>query len=320
MGWNPRRARAARSFSSSAPPAACAPTTARRSRWATTPATGRSACSCRPRRGAQAHRLRPVRRLRAPTRATAARRARPGMMDSLPYRNDAAMVLRRLIRSLPTRSGVMGVATCDKGLPAMMMALAGHARPAVRARARRRHAAARPTARTRARCRPSAPASPTATITLEEAAELGCRACASPGGGCQFLGTAATSQVVGEALGPVAAALGARPVGPADLARHGRAARRGRCCGWSERHRPRGTILTRASRPQRDGRPRGVRRLDQPAAAHPRHRPRRRAAAADRRRLDRRQPQGPAPRRCAAQRPGRPSRPCASSSPAACPR
>src|SRR5260221_1796141 len=38
-------------------------------------------------------------------------------------------------------------------------------------------------------------------ISLEEAAELGCRACASPGGGCQFLGTAATSQVVGEALG-----------------------------------------------------------------------------------------------------------------------
>jgi len=38
-------------------------------------------------------------------------------------------------------------------------------------------------------------------ITLEEAAALGCRACASPGGGCQFLGTAATSQVVSEALG-----------------------------------------------------------------------------------------------------------------------
>src|SRR5207249_1004015 len=38
-------------------------------------------------------------------------------------------------------------------------------------------------------------------ITLEEAAEAGCRSCASPGGGCQFLGTAATSQVVGEALG-----------------------------------------------------------------------------------------------------------------------
>src|SRR5437763_1474589 len=57
-----------------------------------------------------------------------------GMMDSLPYRNDAAMVLRRLIRSLPTRKGVLGVATCDKGLPAMTMALASmHALPSVMA-------------------------------------------------------------------------------------------------------------------------------------------------------------------------------------------
>ena len=47
------------------------------------------------------------------------------MFDSLPFRNDAATVFRRLIRSLPTRRGVLGVATCDKGLPAMMMALAG---------------------------------------------------------------------------------------------------------------------------------------------------------------------------------------------------
>lgn len=38
-------------------------------------------------------------------------------------------------------------------------------------------------------------------VTLSEAADLGCRACASPGGGCQFLGTAATAQVVSEALG-----------------------------------------------------------------------------------------------------------------------
>src|SRR5687767_6168161 len=47
-----------------------------------------------------------------------------GMFDSLPYRNDAAIIFRRLIRSLPLRAGVVGVATCDKGLPAMMMALA----------------------------------------------------------------------------------------------------------------------------------------------------------------------------------------------------
>ncbi len=55
-----------------------------------------------------------------------------GMLDSLPYRNDAAMVLRRLMRSLPTRKGVLGIATCDKGLPAMLMALAsGGALPGI---------------------------------------------------------------------------------------------------------------------------------------------------------------------------------------------
>jgi xylonate dehydratase len=123
-----------------------------------------------------------------------------GMLDSLPYRNDAAQVLRRLIRSLPTRDMVIGVATCDKGLPAMLMALAGVPDlPCVLAPggvtlppdegedagkvqsigARFAHG----------------------EISLQEAATLGCRACASPGGGCQFLGTAATSQVVAEALG-----------------------------------------------------------------------------------------------------------------------
>lgn len=123
-----------------------------------------------------------------------------GMFDSLPYRNDAAQIFRRLARSLPRRRGLVGVATCDKGLPAMMMALAsmkdlatvlvpgGVTLPAEGAEdlgiiqsigARYAHGA----------------------ITLEYAAEMGCRACGSPGGGCQFLGTAATSQVVGEALG-----------------------------------------------------------------------------------------------------------------------
>jgi putative YjhG/YagF family dehydratase len=124
----------------------------------------------------------------------------PGMFDSLPYRNDAAVIFRRQIRSLPTCRGALGVATCDKGLPAMMMALAGSnslacvlvpggvtlpptqgedAGKVQSMGARFAHG----------------------EITLEQAAEYGCRACASPGGGCQFLGTAATSQVVGEALG-----------------------------------------------------------------------------------------------------------------------
>src|SRR6059058_5731561 len=123
-----------------------------------------------------------------------------GMFDSLPYRNDAAIIFRRLARSLPQRAGVMGIATCDKGLPAMMMAVAGLPDlPSVIV--------------------PGGVTLPPASgedagavqslgsrfahglVSLSEAADLGCRACASPGGGCQFLGTAATSQVVSEALG-----------------------------------------------------------------------------------------------------------------------
>ncbi len=124
----------------------------------------------------------------------------PGMMDSLPFRNDAAVVMRRQIRSLPRRAGVLGIATCDKGLPATMLALAGCpdlpgvivpggvTLPAEGSEdlgavqslgARFAHG----------------------LVTLEEAAALACRACGSPGGGCQFLGTAATAQVVAEALG-----------------------------------------------------------------------------------------------------------------------
>jgi len=122
------------------------------------------------------------------------------MFDSLPFRNDAATIFRRLIRSLPTRRGVLGVATCDKGLPAMMMALAAnHELPCVLVpggvtllpiegedTARVQTIGARFTH---------------GDITLEHAADVGCHTCASPGGGCQFLGTAATAQVVGEALG-----------------------------------------------------------------------------------------------------------------------
>jgi putative YjhG/YagF family dehydratase len=123
-----------------------------------------------------------------------------GMMDSLPYRNDAAMVLRRLIRSLPTRKGVLGVATCDKGLPAMMMALAAmRDLPCVLVPG---GVTLPPTEGEDAGKVQSIGARfAHGELTLEQAAELGCRACGSPGGGCQFLGTAATSQVVAEALG-----------------------------------------------------------------------------------------------------------------------
>lgn len=123
-----------------------------------------------------------------------------GMFDSLPYRNDAAMTMRRLIRSLPERKGVLGVATCDKGLPAMMMALAGCSHlPSVvvpgGVTLPARHSEDTGKVQTLgARFAHQ-------LVTLEYAAEMGCKACGSPGGGCQFLGTAATSQVVAEALG-----------------------------------------------------------------------------------------------------------------------
>jgi putative YjhG/YagF family dehydratase len=150
----------------------------------------------------------------------------PGMFDSLPYRNDAAILLRRLIRSLPARRGVLGIATCDKGLPAMMMALAGMKQLA-------------------AVLVPGGVSLPPeqgedagkvqslgarfahGEVSLEEAAELSCRACASPGGGCQFLGTAATSQVIGEALGMTVPHAALAPSGQPiwlDLARRSAAA------------------------------------------------------------------------------------------------
>jgi putative YjhG/YagF family dehydratase len=123
-----------------------------------------------------------------------------GMFDSLPYRNDAATIFRRLIRSLPTRRGVLGVATCDKGLPAMMMALAAmHDMACVLVPG---GVTLLPEAGEDAgRVQSIGARFSHNEITLEQAADMGCRACASPGGGCQFLGTAATSQVVGEALG-----------------------------------------------------------------------------------------------------------------------
>jgi xylonate dehydratase len=168
-----------------------------------------------------------------------------GMFDSLPYRNDAAVIFRRLARSLPLRAGLLGIATCDKGLPAMMMAVAGLrdlpcvvvpggvTLPAIGGE----DAGAVQTLGARyAR----------GLVSLSEAAELGCRACGSPGGGCQFLGTAATSQVVSEALGLSLPHSALAPSGQPvwlDMAR--RSARA--LCGLAERKLAMREVLTSAS-------------------------------------------------------------------------
>ncbi len=168
-----------------------------------------------------------------------------GMFDSLPYRNDAAIVLRRLGRSLPQRKGVLGIATCDKGLPAMLMAIAGMADlPGVivpgGVTLPPRHGEDAGTIQT------IGTRYVHGTLTLHEAADLGCRACASPGGGCQFLGTAATAQVVAEALGLTVPHAALAPSGQpvwTDVAI--RSARR--LIGLSKQGRTTGEIVTAAS-------------------------------------------------------------------------
>ena len=115
-----------------------------------------------------------------------------GMFDSLPFRNDAAIVLRRLIRSLPTRQGVIGVATCDKGLPAMMMALAGTPNlPTVLIPGGVTLPAS--DGEDAGKAQTIGARFATKQITLDQAAEIGCRACASPMSGVGLSGKTAPS-------------------------------------------------------------------------------------------------------------------------------
>ena len=123
-----------------------------------------------------------------------------GMMDSLPYRNDAAQVFRRHARSLPSAKGVLGIASCDKGLPAMMMALAGLKNLPVVAVPGGSTLAVRDGEDT-GMIQSIGARFAQGEVTLDYAQDVGCRACASPGGGCHFLGTAGTSQVIAESLG-----------------------------------------------------------------------------------------------------------------------
>ncbi len=124
----------------------------------------------------------------------------PGMFDSLAYRNDAAFVMRRQARCIPTAKGVMAVATCDKGLPAAMMALAsfrhlpcvlvpgGVTLPPVEGE-------------DTGKIQSIGARFARGQLSLADARRRGCQVCASAGGGCHFFGTAASAQVVGEALG-----------------------------------------------------------------------------------------------------------------------
>src|SRR6059036_389900 len=168
-----------------------------------------------------------------------------GMMDSLAYRNDAAIIFRRLIRSLPTRKGVLGIATCDKGLPAMMLALSAmRDLPCVLVPG---GVTLPPTdGEDAGKVQSIGARFAQGELSLEEASDLGCRACGSPGGGCQFLGTAATSQVIGEALGLSLPHSALAPSGQPvwlDMARRSANA----LCALAEKKMPARQILTPAA-------------------------------------------------------------------------
>ncbi len=122
------------------------------------------------------------------------------MFDSLAYRNDASLVMRRLARSLPTAEGVMGIATCDKSMPAMMMALA-EMRDMPTILVPGGVTLSPSDGEDAGKAQSVGIRYAQGELAKDNAEEILCRTCATPGGGCQFLGTAATSQVIGEALG-----------------------------------------------------------------------------------------------------------------------
>ena len=305
--WAPRPATpAARRSWCSRRRAGCGPRTARPWRSATTRATGRSACWCapRPRRCASA----------APCRSPAAvsdpcdgrTQGTDGMMDSLAYRNDAAIVLRRLIRSLPTGRGVMAVGTCDKGLPAMLLALAGAADlpgiavpggvtlPAARGRGRRHRAVHRRALRAR---RWSTSSTPPRWAAARAARPAAAASSSAPRRPRRWWPRRSGSTLPHAALAPSGTPVWLDLAPPLGLRR---------CCAWRPRAPRVGDLLT-------DGAVRnamlahaafgGSTNLLLHLAGVAREAGLR---APDGRRLDRRQPRDAAARRRAAQRPAQP--------------
>ena len=137
------------------------------------------------------------------------------------------------------------MAACDKGVPAMMMALAAMRElPSVLVPGGVMLLAE--DGWNASSVQSIGPQYLHGQMTLEEAASAGCHSCASPGGGCQFLGTAATSQVVAEALGMTLTHAALAPSGHpiwTDMAR--RSARA--LMALEERGLRMGDILTEAS-------------------------------------------------------------------------
>ena len=193
------------------------------------------------------------------------------MMDSLPYRNDAAIVFRRLIRSLPRRKGVLGVATCDKGLPANAHGAGRVSQICPRPCPGGRDASAHAKGRTRARSSRSGARYAHGESDSRRGRRAGLPRLRSPGGGCQFLGTAATSQVVAEALGADRSHTLPSPLPGSRSGATWPVDRLGRLLALVARRADNSRYPDRRRHPQRDDRSRGLRRVNQPVATHPGH-------------------------------------------------
>ncbi len=163
-----------------------------------------------------------------------------GGFDSLPSRNDAYRAMIGQCRSLPQRRGVLGVATCDKGLPATMMMLAAAGKqlnlpgivvlggvalpPSIDESNRAVWEAAGVSPEDAGKSQSLGSRIALGQVTVDQASLIGCAACATVGGGCQFFGTAATAQVIAEALGMALPHTALAPSGQAIWADSGRRA------------------------------------------------------------------------------------------------
>lgn len=124
----------------------------------------------------------------------------PGMQHSLHWRNIATDGFVNLIHQLPGVRGVIYAVGCDKAVPAAMMSIAStkHLPAAIVPGGVNIPTGSKETTTT---IHSLSARYAAGKATLKHVRETGCHACSEGGGSCQFLGTAATSQVVAEALG-----------------------------------------------------------------------------------------------------------------------
>ena len=143
-----------------------------------------------------------------------------GMMDSLPYRNDAATVLRRLIRFLADAEGRRRRGDVRQGSPGDDDGAGGNARPTVRADSGRSHLAAKRWRRRRqgADNRRSLRARP---ANVGAGRRTGLQGVRFPGRRLPVPGHRSHFPGRRRGAGVKPASLGTGTVGPANLARHG---------------------------------------------------------------------------------------------------